>query len=88
MYTSWADIDENNLRGANKILWSSAGDMNMNIYEIRIKRRGTQDPEILSSSHVSDHAAVRRAHALADNGDIIEVWRGTACVFSGEPSLH
>lgn len=54
-------------------------------YEIRILRKGIKAPDIFSSSHVSDHAAVRRAQALADAGDAVEVWRGAACVYSGSP---
>ena len=55
----------------------------MNNYEIRIIRSGMKSPDIFSSSHISDHAAVRRARALADGGDFIEVWRGAICVYSG-----
>lgn len=63
----------------------------MNSYEIRIVRRGMKRPDIFSSDHISDHAAVRRAQLLADDGDCIEVWRGAVCVYSGAPetfSLH
>ena len=67
---------------------SNASGPIMNTYEIRIVRKGMEKADIFSSSHISDHAAVRRAHALADSGDLIEVWRGTACVFSGELALH
>lgn len=59
----------------------------MDTYEIRIIRDGMKFPDIFSSSHISDHAAVRRAHALARNGDAIEVWRGANCVYSGLPDL-
>ena len=57
----------------------------MNSYEIRIVRNGMKRPDIFSSSHISDHAAVRRAQALAEGGDFIEVWRGAVCVYSGAP---
>jgi hypothetical protein len=54
-------------------------------YEIRILRKGISASDVFSSSHISDHAAVRRAQALAGAGDAIEVWRGAACVYSGSP---
>jgi hypothetical protein len=54
----------------------------MNTYQIRIVRKGIKSPDIYSSSHISDHAAVRRAQNLADREDIVEVWRGTTCVYS------
>lgn len=54
----------------------------VNTYEIRILRKGGQAPDIFSGTHISDHAAVRRAHALAEEGDAVEVWRGTACVYA------
>jgi len=57
----------------------------MNMYEIRIIRSGMKRPDIFSSSHISDHAAVRRAQTLAEGGDFIEVWRGAICVYSGAP---
>jgi hypothetical protein len=74
--------------GANTYVLPNAHGPIMNSYEIRIIRRGMEKPDIFTSSHMGDHAAVRRAHALADSGDLVEVWRGTACVFSGEPALH
>ncbi len=55
----------------------------MNTYEIRIVRKGIGSPDIYSSSHISDHAAVRRAQNLASSDDFIEVWRGANCVYSG-----
>jgi hypothetical protein len=57
----------------------------MNTYEIRIVRKDITSPDIYSSSHISDHAAVRRAQNLAASDDFIEVWRGTTCVYSGMP---
>jgi hypothetical protein len=54
----------------------------MNTYEIRIVRRGIKFPDIHSSSHISDHAAVRRAWNLAADEDL-KVWRGATCVYSG-----
>jgi hypothetical protein len=55
----------------------------MNTYEIRIGREGIKSPDIYSSSHFSDYAAVRHAKKLATNDDLIEVWRGAICVYSG-----
>lgn len=51
-------------------------------YEIRILREGTSTPQLHVSRHVSDHAAVRRAHRLCRAGDQVEVWRGNVCVYS------
>lgn len=66
-----------------------ANEFAVDTYEIRILRKGVKAPDIFSSSHISDHAAVRRAHALADEGDAVEVWRGTACVYSGtQAAMH
>jgi hypothetical protein len=53
-------------------------------YQIRITPRDARTADIYSSSHISDHAAVRRALALARDGAAIEVWRGFACVYSGD----
>jgi hypothetical protein len=55
----------------------------MDTYEIRIIRKGIKSPDIYSSSHISDHAAVRRARNLAASEDLVEVWRGATCVYSG-----
>jgi len=55
----------------------------MNTYEIRIVRKDNKSPDIFSSSPISDHAAVRRARNLVASDDIIEVWRGATCVYSG-----
>jgi len=57
----------------------------MNTYEIRIVRKDIKSSDIYSSSHISDHAAVRRAQNLAASDDFIEVWRGATCVYSGAP---
>ena len=57
----------------------------MDTYEIRIIRKGIESADIYFSSHISDHAAVRRAQNLADDDDLIEVWRGATCVYSGAP---
>jgi hypothetical protein len=57
----------------------------MNSYEIRIVHKDIKSPDIYSSTHISDHAAVRRARKLAASEDFIEVWRGVTCVYSGMP---
>jgi hypothetical protein len=49
-------------------------------YEIRIERPGHQ-PYIYVSPQLSDHAAIRRAQSLAQEGDRVEVWRGLDCVY-------
>jgi hypothetical protein len=59
----------------------------MDTYEIRIARKGIKSTDIYSSSHISDHAAVRRAQNLAASDDIVEVWRGASCVYSGAQDL-
>jgi hypothetical protein len=58
----------------------------MNTYEIRIVRKGIKSPNIYSSSHISNHAAVRRARNLAAGEDLVEVWRGATCVYSSGPN--
>jgi hypothetical protein len=63
-------------------------DLIVDTYEIRILHTGGNPPDIFSSSHVSDHAAVRRAHALAKEASAIEVWRGLSCIYSGAPDAH
>ena len=57
----------------------------MNTYEIRILRRDDKSSATFASSHISDHAAVRRARDLAGDGDAIEVWRGANCIYAGFP---
>jgi hypothetical protein len=54
----------------------------MTDYEIRIVRKGEKSPMVLSAKLLGDHAAVRRAHMLAGNGDLVEVWRRMTCVYS------
>jgi hypothetical protein len=52
----------------------------VSIYEIRITRRDGQ-VLVIESRLMGDHAAVRRARTLVIPGDLVEVWRGTVCVF-------
>ena len=60
----------------------------MHAYEIRIIRQD-RTATIYSVLLLGDHAAIRRAHNLAQDGDLIEVWRGLTCVYSTipEPAL-
>ena len=54
----------------------------MNTYEIRITRKGATKPQIIRSALISAYAAIRRAVALAKEGDLVEVWLGLTCVYS------
>jgi hypothetical protein len=53
-------------------------------FEIRILKK-TGIPVIYKAVLASAFAAIRRARSLADVGDVIEVWQGLQCVFSGIP---
>ena len=55
----------------------------MDNYEIRIVKWG-QVIAVHRSEHISDHAAIRRGHILAEAGDQVEIWRGTQCVYAGQ----
>lgn len=55
-------------------------------YEIRVLPEHPSSPAIYSSSHVDDHAAIRRAITLAKPGQAIEVWCGARCIYAGLPS--
>jgi len=51
-------------------------------FQIRIlKKSGI--PQVYNAALASAFAAIRRARSLAEVGDIIEVWQGLQCVFSG-----
>ena len=54
----------------------------LDAYEIRIVKKEGKAPVIYACSHVSDHAAIRRAQSLVEEGDLVEVWRGIDCVYS------
>lgn len=58
----------------------------MKTYEIRVLPLEQVGADIYSSSHLDDHAAVRRAMGLAKPGQAIEVWCGARCVYAGLPS--
>lgn len=53
----------------------------MDAYEIRIMKKQNRFPVVYSCSQTSDHAAIRRAKSLIEDGDGVEVWRGPDCVF-------
>lgn len=54
----------------------------MDTYEIRITRKGATSPQIIKAALASAYAAIRRAVALAREGDCVEVWLGLTCVYS------
>ena len=37
---------------------------------------------LVSANLIDDHAAMRRARLLAGDGDLVEVWRDTTCIYS------
>lgn len=51
-------------------------------YEIRIVKKGKSGPFIYATPQASDHAAVRRARSLVQDGDQVEVWRGLDCIYA------
>jgi len=59
----------------------------MNSYELRVIHPHARNATVYASSHVSDFAAIRRAMSLADEDQVIEVWRGAVCVYSGAPAM-
>ena len=59
-----------------------ARELSLDAYEIRILKRRSRTPEILACFQASDHAAIRRAKSLIEEGDGVEVWRGLDCVFT------
>jgi len=57
-------------------------EFSLDAYEIRIMKKQHLFPVIYSCSQASDHAAIRRAKSLIEEGDGVEVWRGPDCVFA------
>ena len=57
----------------------------MDNYEIRIVKQD-QVVAVHRSELISDYAAIRRGHILAEAGDQVEIWRGMQCVYAGQPS--
>ena len=61
----------------------------MDAYEIRIVKKQQVCPVIYACSQASDHAAIRRAKSLIEDGDQVEVWRGLDCVYAtSAPSIR
>ena len=56
-------------------------------YEIRVFTREDVPLMIHACTQVSDHAAIRKARALASDADRVEVWRGERCVFAEPPRV-
>jgi hypothetical protein len=57
----------------------------MTKYEIRI-RKASGEYSVTARRLVSDFVAVRCAQGLAEDDDLIEVWRGMDCIYSQYPS--
>ena len=58
----------------------------MEIYQIRIVKNG-REISADALKLVSDYAAIRHARNLAEHSDHVEVWRGSRCLFTGNPSV-
>ena len=58
----------------------------MNSYELRVVKPDGKYADIFASSHIRDFAAISRAMSLAGDDELIEVWRGLVCVYSGPPT--
>ncbi len=58
------------------------GDRALDNYEIRIVKQRKSGPFIYHSPQASDHAAVRCAQSLIEDGDRVEVWRGLDCIYA------
>jgi hypothetical protein len=59
----------------------------LDAYEIRIVKRQSRFPVVYACSQVNDHAAIRRARSLTEEGDLVEVWRGLDCVYTAHVPL-
>lgn len=57
----------------------------MDAYEIRIVKKQKVSTVTYACSQASDHAAIRRAKSLVEDGDQVEVWRGLDCVYATSP---
>ena len=60
-------------------------EFSLDAYEIRIVKKQKTPPVIYACSQASDHAAIRRAKSLIEEGDQLEVWRGLDCVYATDP---
>ena len=59
----------------------------MDAYEIRIVKKQHPSALVYACSQVNDHAAIRRAKSLSEEGDVVEVWRGLDCVYTTQSSI-
>lgn len=57
----------------------------METYKIRIVKNG-REITAEDCKQASDYAAIRHARNLAEQSDHIEVWRGSRCLFTGNPA--
>ena len=55
----------------------------MQQYEIRVLRHDTR-PLVISSRFLGDFHAIRRAQAMAEPDEGVEVWRGMKCLYRRE----
>jgi len=58
----------------------------MTHYEIHVFSKRNQDQVPLALELLSDHAAMRRADTLANDGARVEIWRGGSCIYSVDGS--
>jgi hypothetical protein len=54
----------------------------MDKYEIRVIKKSAKTPLIFSAVLASAPAAIRRAVKLGEEGDAIEVWLGSICIYT------
>lgn len=52
----------------------------MQEYEIRVLRHDN-NPLVISSRFLGDFHAIRRAQAMAEEDEGVEVWRGMKCLY-------
>ena len=57
----------------------------MSMYEIRVCGGGHARPYIFRTVQLSDFAAVRKALAVAEEDEKIEVWKGMDCIYERQP---
>jgi hypothetical protein len=51
-------------------------------YEIRVLGADRSSTRLYKTAQTDDFAAVRRAHAIAADGECLEVWQQMRCVYS------
>jgi len=59
-------------------------------YEIRLRKNEGRIEETYHVRRVNDFAAIRNARQIAEEGDIVEVWKGGDCIYADLrlPSVH